>query len=64
MSKYVFTNFTVLSMETPITNCLQCFFRTDGDSYRIIMSHDLSKDQNKSLIFFFNVIRDKTYRKD
>ena len=30
-----FANFTVLSMEFPITNCLPFFYQTDGNFYQI-----------------------------
>ena len=35
----LFVNFTVLSMEFPIRNCLPFCFQTDGNFYQIILSH-------------------------
>ena len=43
-------NFTVLSMEFPIRNCLPLFFQTDGNFYQIILSHTQGRSPNKSLI--------------
>ena len=43
-------NFTVLSMEFPIRNCLPFFFQTDGNFYQIILSHTQGRSLNKSLI--------------
>ena len=45
-----FWNFTVISMEFPITNCLPFFFQTDGKFYQIILSHTLGRCPNKSPI--------------
>ena len=46
----LFVNFTVLSMEFPIRNCLPFFFQTDGKFYQIILSHTQGRSPNKSLI--------------
>ena len=43
-------NFTVLSMEFPIRNCLPFFFETDGIFYQIISSHTQGRSSNKSLL--------------
>ena len=43
-------NFTVLSMEFTIRNCLPFFFQTDGNFYQIILSHTQGRSPNKSLI--------------
>ena len=45
-----FANFTVLSKEFPIGNCLPFFFQTDGNFYQIILSHTQGRSPNKSLI--------------
>ena len=45
-----FMNFTVLSMEFPIRNCLPFFFRTNGNFCQIILSHTQGRSPNKSLI--------------
>ena len=45
-----FVNFTVLSMEFPIRNCLPFFFQNDGNFYQIILSHTPGRSPNKSLI--------------
>ena len=45
-----FVNFTVLSMEFPIRNCLPFFFQTVGNFYQIILSHSQGRSQNNSLI--------------
>ena len=45
-----FGNFTMRSMEIPITNCLPFFFQTDRNFYQIILSHTLRRCPNKSLI--------------
>ena len=45
-----FVNFTVLSTEFPIRNCLPFFFQTDGNFYQIILSHTQGRSPNKSLI--------------
>ena len=50
MSIPLFVNFTVLSMEFLITNCLPFFFQTDGNFYQIIVSHTVGRSLNKSLI--------------
>ena len=52
----LFVNFTVLSMEFPIRNCLPFFFQTDGNFYQIIFSHTQGRGPNKSLIKNPNVI--------
>ena len=46
----IFVNFTMLSMEFPIRNCLPFFFQTDGSFYQIISSHTQGRSPNKSLI--------------
>ena len=46
----LFVNFTVLSMEFPITNCLLFFFQANGIFYQIILSHVLGRGPNKSSI--------------
>ena len=46
----LFVNFTVLSMEFPIRNCLPFFFQTDGNFYQIILSNSQGRSPNKSLI--------------
>ena len=43
-------NFTVFSMEFPITNCLPFFFQIDRNFCQIILSNTLSRGQNESLI--------------
>ena len=43
-------NFTVLSMEFPIRNCLPFFFQTDGNFYQIILSQTQDRSPHKSLI--------------
>ena len=45
-----FVNFTVLSMEFPIRNCLPFIFQTDGNFYQIILSHTQGRSPNTSLI--------------
>ena len=45
-----FVNFTALSMEFPIRNCVSFFFQTDGNFYQIILSHTQGRSPNKSLI--------------
>ena len=45
-----FVNFTVLSIEFPISNCLPFFFQTDRNFYQIILSHTQGRSPNKSLI--------------
>ena len=35
----LFVNFTMLSKEFPIRNCLPFFLQTDGNFYQIILSH-------------------------
>ena len=46
----LFVNFTMLSMEFPIRNCLPFFFQTDGNFYQIISSHTQGRSPNKSLV--------------
>ena len=46
----IFVNFTMLSMEFPIRNCLPFFFQTDGNFYQIISSHTQCRSRKKSLI--------------
>ena len=46
----LFVNFTMLSMEFPIRNCLPFFFQTDGNFYQVISSHTQGRSSNKSLI--------------
>ena len=55
----IFRNFTVLSMEFPITNCLPFFFQTDENIYQIIMLHTPGRCPNKSLIKKIDIIKDK-----
>ena len=45
-----FANFTVFSMEFPITNFLPFFFQTDCNFYQIFLSHTLSRGPNESRI--------------
>ena len=45
-----FVNFTVLSMEFPIRNCLPFFFHTDWNFYKIILLHNQGRSPNKLLI--------------
>ena len=46
----LFVNFTMLSMEYPIRNCLPFFFQTDGNFYQIISSHTQGRSPNKWLV--------------
>ena len=46
----LFVNFTMLSMEFPIRNCLPFFFQSDGNFYQIISSHTQDRSPNKSLV--------------
>ena len=57
----LFVNFTVPSMEFPITNCLPFFFQTDGNFYQIILSRT-RRGRKESLIKKSNVIKDKAFR--
>ena len=43
-------NFTVLSMDFSIRNCLPFFIQTDGNFYQIILSHTQGRSSDKSLI--------------
>ena len=45
-----FVNFTVISMEFPITNCLPFFFQADVNFYQLTLSHTLGRDPHESLI--------------
>ena len=54
----IFGNFTVLSMEFLITNCLPFFFQTDQNFNQIILSHTLERCPIKSLIKKINVMKD------
>ena len=46
----LFVNFTMLSMEFPIRNCLPFFFQTYGNFYQIISTHTQGRSPNKSLV--------------
>ena len=48
--KPFFANSGIVSMLTPISNCLPFFFRADGNFYSMILSHTLGRGQNESLI--------------
>ena len=47
---YPFVNFSVLSKEFPIRNCLPFFFQTKGNFYQIILSRTQGRGPNNSLI--------------
>ena len=55
MYMLLFVNFTMLSMEFPIRNCLPFFFQTDGNFYQIISSHTQGRGPNKSLLRKFQM---------
>ena len=46
----IFVNFTMLSMEFPIRNCLPFFFQTDWIFYQIISSQTQGRSPNKKLV--------------